>query len=140
MTALRITRAQADEMIAHCMQERPNEACGILAVDGGAVVKVMKMTNASASPVRYSLDSHEQLLAYQTIDAHDWELGGVFHSHTHTEPVPSPTDIRLASEDVPYVIVSLAEKPPTVRAWRIKKTSWAAETGEVEEVPVVISG
>jgi [CysO sulfur-carrier protein]-S-L-cysteine hydrolase len=135
---LRLPRALADEIVAHCNAGRPNEACGIVASSNGEMVKVFRMTNAAVSPVRYSLDSKEQFAVYNTLDRQRWELGAVFHSHTHTEAYPSPTDVRLASEDVPYVIVSLAQDPPAIRAFRIHKESWADEHGGIEEVPVRI--
>jgi [CysO sulfur-carrier protein]-S-L-cysteine hydrolase len=135
---LRITRAAAEEMIEHCADGRPNEACGILGSANGEVVKVFRMKNAAGSPVRYSLDPKEQFAVYRKLDDNDWELGGVFHSHTRTDAYPSPTDVRLASEDVPYVIVSLAVDPPDIRAFRIAKESWDAEEGEIVEVPVTI--
>jgi [CysO sulfur-carrier protein]-S-L-cysteine hydrolase len=128
------------EMITHCELGRPNEACGILGLSDGEIVKVFRMSNASHSPVRYSLDPAEQFAVYRALDEEGWELGGVFHSHTHTGAFPSPTDVRLASEDVPYVIVSLAEDPPQVRAFRISKANWTDEQGEVEEVPVTVVG
>lgn len=106
----------------------------------GEVVKVFRMSNVSASPVRYSLDPKEQFAVYKVLDERGWELGGVFHSHTRTEAHPSPTDVRMASEDVPYVIVSLATDPPDIRAFRILKERWDAETGKVKEVPVRIDG
>ncbi len=137
---LQMTRALADEMIGHCRAGAPNEACGILGAKNGEIVKVFRMTNASASPVRYSHDPKEQLAVYNTLDRQGWDLGGVFHSHTHTEAYPSPTDVRLASEDVPYVIVSLAEDPPSVRAYRIEKASWTDTEGDIEEIPVVVIG
>ncbi|HVF53486.1 MAG TPA: M67 family metallopeptidase [Actinomycetota bacterium] len=136
---LEIPSPLADEMIEHCRAGRPNEACGIIAGAGGRLTKVFKMTNAAASPVRYSLEPKEQLAVYNTLEDNGWELAGVFHSHTRTEPLPSPTDIRLASEDVPYVIVSLATDDPEIRAWRIRKRTWTDEEGEVEEVPVVVT-
>jgi proteasome lid subunit RPN8/RPN11 len=74
------------------------------------------------------------------LDEKGWELGGVFHSHTHTEAYPSPTDVRLASEDVPYVIVSLADEEPSIRAFRIVKEDWTYPTGEIVEIPVTIVG
>jgi proteasome lid subunit RPN8/RPN11 len=135
-----MSRALADEMVAHCEEGRPNEACGILGVDDGTVVKVFKMTNAAGSPVRYALDPREQFAVYRKLEEEGWELGGVFHSHTHTEAYPSPTDVRLASEDVPYLIVSLAESPADIRAFRITKASWTDESGEVQEVPVTVRG
>ncbi|HVL63647.1 MAG TPA: M67 family metallopeptidase [Actinomycetota bacterium] len=137
MNELRLPEELVDEMVEHCLAGRPNEACGLLAAAGGEIVKVFRMTNASASPVRYSLDAAEQLAAYKKIEAEGWELGGVYHSHTRTEAYPSPTDIRDAHEDVPYVIVSLAHDPPDVRAFRIVKESWMDEDGRVVEMPVV---
>lgn len=136
---LRLTRALADEMIAHCLAGRPNEACGILGARDGVVVKLFKMSNAAASPLRYSLEPKEQLAVYRNLDDSGMELGGVFHSHTRTQAYPSPTDVRLASEDVPYVIVSLASDPPAVRGFRIIKDNWIDEHGAILEIPVVIS-
>ena len=75
------------------------------------MTKVVRMTNAAASPVRYSLDPDEQFAAYKLMDEQGLDLAGVFHSHTRTEAYPSPTDVRVASEDVPYVIVSSGRRP-----------------------------
>jgi [CysO sulfur-carrier protein]-S-L-cysteine hydrolase len=137
---VKIPRHLADEMIEHCRAGRPNEACGMLATDNGRVARVFRMSNASGSPVRYSLDPKEQLAVYNRLDREGLDLGGVFHSHTHTEAYPSPTDVRLASEDVPYLIVSLASDPPSVRAFRIVKQTWTDEDGRIEEIPVEIVG
>ena len=138
--SITISRPLATEMIEHCLAGRPYEACGILAVQDGEVVKVFRMSNASASPVRYSLEPKEQLAVYNTLDEKGWDLGAVFHSHTHTEAYPSPTDVRLASEDVPYLIVSLATDPPSVRAFRIIKDNWTDSSGRIEEVEVLVTG
>lgn len=140
MTQLTLSRGVADEMVEHCFRERPHEACGLLASEDGNVAHVFRMTNASGSPVRYSLDPKEQFAVYKKIDESGWELAGVFHSHTHTEAYPSPTDVRMATEDVPYVIVSLAQEPASIRAFRIIKENWTDAEGEVEEIPVVIAG
>ena len=96
------------------------------------------MTNAEGSPVRYALDPQEQFAAYKKLDELGWDLGGVFHSHTRTEAYPSPTDVRLASEDVPYVIVSLAGDPPSIRAFRILKENLFDTDGRIDEVPVLL--
>ena len=135
---VRIHRALVDEMVRHCLNGRPLEACGLLGSENGRVVKVFKMTNASASPLRYSLDPKEQLAVYRALDDRGWDLAGVFHSHTHTEAYPSPTDVRLAREDVPYLIISLAHEDASLRAFRITKESWTDSDGEVEELQVVV--
>ncbi len=131
-----IPRRLADEMIDYCLAGRPHEACGILARADGRVVRVFCMTNASASPVRYSLEPREQLAVYNRLDEEGWEIGGVFHSHTHTNAYPSPTDVRLAMEDVPYVIVSLLKEPAEIKAFRIEKQSWTDAEGRIEELDV----
>ena len=139
MKGLRIPRALADEIVAHCDAGRPNEACGMLGTVDGAVVKVFKMSNAAASPLRYSLEPREQLAVENTMAQEGWD-GAPFHSHTRTEAYPSPTDVRLAVGDVPYVIVSLASDPAEIRAYLIEKENWQDETGTIVEVPVEITG
>lgn len=138
MSEVRLSRGQVGEMVAHCESARPNEGCGILAAADGRIVSVFGMSNASASPVRYQLDPREQFDLYRRLDQQGWELGAIFHSHTHTEAYPSATDVRLASEDVPYVIVSLATDPPSIRAFRIRKENWTDEQGDIVEVGVVV--
>ena len=96
------------------------------------------MSNAAASPVRYSLEPREQLAVYNKLEENGWEIGGVFHSHTHTKAYPSPTDVRLAMEDVPYVIVSLMKEPAVIRAFRIEKENWSDAEGRIKEIPVEV--
>ena len=133
-----IPRQLADVMIEHCRSERPNEACGVLAVKEGHLTEVFPMRNAAASPVRYALDPKEQFEIYRKLEDEGSDLGGVYHSHTRTEAYPSPTDIRMASEDVPYLIVSLMHEPASIRAFRIVKANWTDEDGEITEIPVVV--
>ena len=138
-SAVRIPRDLVGEIVAHCEGGRPNEACGLVGLQNRTVVKVFKMTNAAASPLRYSLEPREQLAVENTLADEGWD-GAPFHSHTRTEAYPSPTDVRLAVGDIPYLIVSLATEPPQIRAFMIKKQNWEDETGEIEEVPVEIIG
>ena len=138
MRELRLPAPIAERIVEHCLAERPNEACGVLAAANGQVVEVYTMANAAGSPVRYALDPEEQFRVYREIEERGWELGGVFHSHTRTEAYPSPTDVRLASEDVPYLIVSLAVEPPELRAFRIVKEFLTDDHGEIVELAVVV--
>lgn len=44
----------------------------------------------------------------------------MFHSHTHTEAYPSPTDVAQAPDPSwHYVLVSLRDTEPVVRSYRI---------------------
>lgn len=135
---VRIPARLVEEIVGHCAAAKPNEACGLLAGTDGSIETVFTMSNAASSPVRYALDPKEQFEAYRAIDDQGWQLAGVFHSHTRTQAYPSPTDVRLASEDVPYLIVSLASHPPSLRAFRIVKESWTDDEGAIEELPVIV--
>ena len=112
----------------------------MLGAVNGEMVKVFRMTNAAASPVRFQLEPREQLAVYNTLNEKGWDLGGVFHSHTRTEAYPSPTDVKQPNEDVPFIIVSLAADPPETRAFRIIKENWDDSDGRIEEVEIQITG
>lgn len=111
----------------------------MLGMEGPDVVEIFEMSNVESSPVRYRLDPKEQLHVYNRLHDRGWDFAS-FHSHTRTGAYPSPTDVKEAREDVPYVIVSLAGEVPDVRAFRIVKADWLDLTGDVQEVPVEVIG
>jgi proteasome lid subunit RPN8/RPN11 len=132
--ALVLPRAHSDEMIAHAREDAPNECCGIIAGADGRATKLYRATNAEASPYRYSVDSKDLLRIHKEVDANDWEFMVIYHSHTHTEAYPSPTDVRLAAwPDAYYVLVSLMDAAtPVVRAYRIIDGAVTEEPLEIE--------
>jgi proteasome lid subunit RPN8/RPN11 len=119
--ALVLEQSYIDEMIAHAKEDAPNECCGIIAGKDGRAAKLYRAINAEASPYRYSVDTKDLLRIHREVDAADWDFLIIYHSHTHTEAYPSPTDVRLATwPDAYYVLVSLMdESQPAVRAFRI---------------------
>jgi [CysO sulfur-carrier protein]-S-L-cysteine hydrolase len=118
---VRLPRAIRDEMVAHAVEERPNEVCGLLAGRGDRVTHAYRARNKERSPVRYEIEPTDLLRIFREIDDTDLEHVGIYHSHTHTQAYPSATDIRLAYyPDALYFIVSLMdEQAPQVRAFRI---------------------
>jgi proteasome lid subunit RPN8/RPN11 len=91
---------------------------------------------AGRRPVHYYMDPRDQLRAYNELESLGLDVVGYYHSHTHTEARPSPTDVRLATDLEPlYVLVSLTHAP-NVRAWRVLKSDPADETGELAEVAI----
>ena len=119
--ALTLERAYVDEMIAHAKADVPNECCGIIAGVDGRATKLYRAINAEASPYRYSVDPKDLLRIHKEVDANGWDFLVIYHSHTHTEAYPSPTDIRLAAwPEAYYALVSLMDdEQPVVRAFRI---------------------
>ena len=118
---MRISQELFDEMVAHAVQDAPNECCGMIATREGEAVGVHRATNAAASPLRYEIDGAEQYRIQMAIDDADLDLGAIYHSHTRSGPYPSQTDINLAFyPEALYVIVGLAGKDPDVRAFEIR--------------------
>jgi proteasome lid subunit RPN8/RPN11 len=117
---IELPRSFVDEMIEQARDEFPNEACGLIAADGGSPVRVFRMRNADESPVTYRLDPREQLQVFNELDDRGWELYAIYHSHTASPAYPSPTDVRLAFyPEARYLLISLAEEEPVVRGYRI---------------------
>jgi proteasome lid subunit RPN8/RPN11 len=77
-------------------EHAPEEACGVLAGRGRDVLAIIPITNQLHSPVRYLMEPHEQLKAFQLIEAQGWELLAIYHSHPQGPEGPSPTDIAEA--------------------------------------------
>ena len=123
---LTISAAIADEMLAHARAEVPNEACGLLAGDLGTGVASAyhPARNAEASPLRYDVHPDDLVRIVFGIEDAGEDLVGIFHSHTHTPAVPSPTDLRTAQyPDAFYVLATLSDPDAVpadaLRAWRI---------------------
>jgi len=107
-------------MIGHAYDGYPLEACGLLVGRGAVVHRFVPCTNADASARVYSIPGVELLRAERAAEDDDLAVIGVFHSHTHSEPYPSPTDIGQAPDpDWHYVIVSLKREAPETRSYRI---------------------
>jgi len=118
---MRISQELFDEMVAHAVQDAPNECCGMIATREGEAVGVHRATNAAASPLRYEIDGAEQYRIQMEIEDSGFDLGAIYHSHTRSEPKPSQTDINLAFyPEALYVIVGLAGGEPDVRAYEIR--------------------
>lgn len=110
-------------IVAHAVAQYPNEACGLLALDGdGCVRRAYCLTNVDASPVAFTVDPDEHFASLTDAEGMGWSLSGSFHSHPRTAAVPSRTDVTRALEpEWVYVLVGPVEPgPPEVRAWRIR--------------------
>ena len=125
-----------EEILAHAQEDTPNECCGVVAVapvsDGEPprAMRVRRARNVHASPKRFEIDGRDVLAAMREFDEAGWEIGAIYHSHTHTAPYPSQTDVNFAANwpGVEWIIVGLAgEQAPQLRSYLI-------EEGVVREV------
>ncbi len=129
-------------MVAHCIDGAPLEACGLLTGRAGppdptgeervAVDACLPATNEAASARVYTLAPIDLLHADRRAADTGADVVGVYHSHTHTDAWPSPTDVAQAPDPAwHYVLVSLRDLEPAVRSYRIVD-------GKIEEESVVL--
>ena len=124
-------------LIDHARAEYPNEMCGVIvgdraAAEGGSPLRWEPTRNRAASPLRYEI--HPDDLLRLTIETENVgnEFWAIVHSHTHSPPRPSPTDVGLAFyPDAIYLLVSLADAEPAVATWRIVG-------GEIHAVELIV--
>ena len=133
---LRLAARHHLQMVGHCLDGLPLEACGLLAGPwrdpSGLIGACYPCRNDAASAKLYTVNPQDFLRADRDAQRRGWDIVGVFHSHTHTEAYPSPTDVAQAVDpDWHYVLVSFKDGAPVVRSYRIVD-------GVIAEEPVVV--
>ena len=131
---LRLSAAQRDAIVATCVRALPNEGCGLLLGDARRTRR-----RGRGQPQRRGfgagLRGRQPGPAARAPRADDEGLSviGVFHSHTHTEAYPSPTDVAQAPDPSwHYVLVSLRDRRDVRAQLRIVD-------GGVDEEPVAVA-
>ena len=106
-------------LIAHAEEERPNEACGLIAFRDGVAERYIPGRNRDESPYRFDLEVDPDVWF---LEDEGYELA-VFHSHLSSPPRPSRTDIENIGlwQRRPYVILSL--RSGELAGWRIAEGS-----------------
>jgi [CysO sulfur-carrier protein]-S-L-cysteine hydrolase len=106
-------------LIAHAEEERPNEACGLIAFRDGVAERYIPGRNRDESPYRFDLEVDPDVWF---LEDEGYELA-VFHSHLSSPPRPSRTDIENIGlwQGRPYVILSL--RSSELAGWRIAEGS-----------------
>lgn len=121
-SGLHLRASHLEEMVAHCLRAYPEEGCGLLVGDptSHTLYKVEPTRNLAASAQLYTVDPRDYLRIDRAAEGHGWAVLGVFHSHTHTDPYPSPTDVEQAPDPSwHYVLVSLRHEVASTRSYRI---------------------
>jgi len=132
---IRIPKPIYIAMIEHARKESPLECCGILGGKEKTVEKAFELRNVEGSSIRYLMSPQEQLRVFEEMEKEPMEMIAIYHSHPHTIPFPSETDVKLAFyPEVSSIIISLKEeKDPMVKAFRIGKEAIYLE--EIEVIP-----
>lgn len=118
---LRLPARLREEMIAHALHESPIEACGYLLGNACRVQEVIPMYNMDQSPEHFSFDPFEQFKVVKEARAKGLGVLGVYHSHPASPARMSAEDLRLAHDPhMLYVIVSLQDLSPVIKAFRVR--------------------
>jgi len=105
----------------HARDAAPLECCGLLAGKDELIDAHIRTHNVRASEVEYQVDPVEQIAAIKSLRARGRVILGAYHSHPRTPAVPSATDLAEAHDaELLYVIVSLCDARPDVRAYRLR--------------------
>ncbi|MDR1747172.1 MAG: M67 family metallopeptidase [Tannerella sp.] len=125
-----IPQSVIESVFVQAQNELPNEACGLFIGRENEVIRQYPMVNIDHSPEHFSFDPSEQFLALREARKDGLRIIANYHSHPSTPARPSDEDIRLAYDpDIFYIIVSLADKAPDIKAFSIV-------SGVVEKVEI----
>lgn len=112
-----------DEIVAHSLDDRPNECCGMVSGKDGEATEVFRALNALASPYSFDMEPADQFRIYSTIEERGEAILAIYHSHTKSPAEPSESDRNNAKSwpDPVWLICSLADPDnPVVRGWDMR--------------------
>jgi proteasome lid subunit RPN8/RPN11 len=112
-------------MADHARTEAPRECCGLLVGSGDLIDEYIRTDNIKASEVEYEIDPAQHFAAIKRTRQMGRTILGGYHSHPRSAAVPSPTDLARAHAEFLYVIVSLREAQPDIRAYRLVDSRFA---------------
>ena len=125
-----------EQVVAHARLEAPNECCGLVALEAGCAISVYELENLAASPLRFEVDGAKLApLLFEIEEA--GQQAAIYHSHTHSEPYPSQTDVNFARwwPGCEWLIIGLEnDGQPLARSFMI------SADGVIEELAVEIDG
>ena len=105
----------------HARDAAPLECCGLLAGKDDLIDEYIRTDNVRASEVAYQVDPVEHIAAMKSLRVRGRVILGAYHSHPRTPAVPSATDLAEAHDAaLLYVIVSLRDERPDIRAYRLQ--------------------
>lgn len=113
----------ATAIIEHARKTLPHECCGVIIGVGDTAESVVPLPNIAVDPEHnYHIDDKALLEVLFQTQRQNLDIVGFYHSHPKTDPVPSQTDVHLATyPDAAYVIASLRGGEARLSAWSIQQ-------------------
>jgi proteasome lid subunit RPN8/RPN11 len=127
-----VRRAALDAIILHARDAAPAECCGLLLGTADSIADARRARNLATNPNRFLIDPKDHIDARRDARSLDLDVVGFYHSHPHSAPVPSATDLAEASyPDHLYLIVGLAGTRTEVRLYRLEASVFSEESCEI---------
>ena len=124
-------------MFEHACERLPEECCGLVGGSGGESRNVYQLRNSAPHPLTsYEAAPEELFAAQREIRERGDDLLGIYHSHPRArDPIPSPTDVRLAFyPSAVYFIIGFTEESECVlRAFRISESAGTWERVRLDD-------
>lgn len=121
------------KIVAHAVEDLPNECCGLLIGTADMVEDASRARNTKRSRTKFQVEPADHFAAIRRARAAGFEIVGAYHSHPSGPSGPSETDrVRLTDPTMFHVIISLAHGTRTVRAFRLTDGNFSP----LELVPV----
>ena len=108
-------------IVAHAVEDLPNECCGLLIGTSEVVEDAVRARNMKRSRTKFQVEPADHFAAIRKARAAGLSVIGAYHSHPTGPSGPSDTDrARLTDPAMFHVIISLAHGTRTVRAFRLQ--------------------
>lgn len=137
MNRVELPRTIAMALLQQALNAGDKEICGLVGAGTDGALRVIPVRNAAREPERrFDMDARELIDAMKQLRERGERLFAIYHSHPHSAPEPSDTDIaELAHPEVLHLIVSLEIRGVLqLRGWRIKgSAAEAVDVGIAEE-------
>ena len=117
MTNIHINRVElprtiVNQLLTHAQSSPEQEICGLIAARNGIPHKVYRINNSAEQPQQlFTMAPEQQINTMREMREAGEDLFAIYHSHPHSPPQPSLTDLHQAGyPDALYLIISLDTK------------------------------
>lgn len=133
-TEITLPRSLINQLLHHAQQSPESEVCGLIGARDGEPVRCYPIANVATTPQRlFAMDPSEQIAALRHMRERDETLFAIYHSHPHSPPRPSATDLAEANyPEALYLIISLQTRGV------LEMQGFRLRDGLVSEMPLAL--
>lgn len=138
---MQVRREVVDAIVAHARRDSPRECCGLLVGTELEVIEAVAAANVAADPIRHyqvsPVDHFAQIKRCRDVAAPGAaavNVIGAYHSHPHSVPKPSPTDLEESFGEFLYIIAG-----PVDGSAQLELRAYRLQAGQFTDVPLAVA-